>query len=193
VHGLHEENRHLIIGIHPGGMRKKMFKDSSIVKHTDFITSDHHSHHNKTSSHSSTKNIPPIYLLPHEQFQQRRVIRRPKPRNGIPTLRNGKPVSSTARITTNSNIMENARVLVLHRPSSAPPSHHRITYQQVEFQLTRAGFTNPTVDFPALRRSSLILVKMAAKTGQDALVPPMRVGAPLLKMTTLSPTAETSG
>jgi hypothetical protein len=36
-------------------------------------------------------------------------------------------------------------------------------------------------------------VKMAANTGLDALVPPMSVGAPLLKMTTLSPTAATSG
>jgi hypothetical protein len=34
---------------------------------------------------------------------------------------------------------------------------------------------------------------MAANTGQEALVPPMMVGAPLLKMTMLSPTAETSG
>jgi hypothetical protein len=34
---------------------------------------------------------------------------------------------------------------------------------------------------------------MAANTGQEALVPPIMVGAPLLKMTMLSPTAETSG
>lgn len=57
----------------------------------------------------------------------------------------------------------------------------------------KVGLTKPTVLLPALRRSSLIRVKMAAKTGAAADVPPIRVGAPLLKIRTLSPMAETSG
>jgi hypothetical protein len=47
------------------------------------------------------------------------------------------------------------------------------------------------VDFPAAIRSSLILFRIEANTGAEAEVPPIKVGAPALKITTLSPIAET--
>ena len=60
-------------------------------------------------------------------------------------------------------------------------------------KFTKVGLTKPTVLFFAAIRSSLIRFRIAAKTGADAEVPPMRVGAPLLMITTLSPTAAKSG
>jgi hypothetical protein len=48
---------------------------------------------------------------------------------------------------------------------------------------TKVGFTNPTVDFPAAIRSSLMRLRIAAKTGAAAEVPPIKVGRPALKMT----------
>jgi hypothetical protein len=41
------------------------------------------------------------------------------------------------------------------------------------------GLTNPTVDFPAAIRSSLIRLRIAAKTGAAADVPPISVGRPI--------------
>lgn len=58
---------------------------------------------------------------------------------------------------------------------------------------TSVGLTKPTVDFPAAIRSSLIKLRIEAKIGEDAEVPPMRVGAPPVKITMLSPTAAISG
>ena len=55
------------------------------------------------------------------------------------------------------------------------------------------GLTKPTVFLPALILSSLILVRIDAKTGVAAEVPPIKVSSPSRTMTTLSPTAETSG
>ena len=43
---------------------------------------------------------------------------------------------------------------------------------------TRVGFTNPTVDNPFASLSSLIRVRIAAKAGAEAEVPPINVGDP---------------
>lgn len=40
------------------------------------------------------------------------------------------------------------------------------------------GLTKPTVDFPAAIRSSLMRLRIAAKTGAEADVPPISVGRP---------------
>ena len=55
------------------------------------------------------------------------------------------------------------------------------------------GLTKPMVDLPAAIRSSLMRLRIAAKVGVEADVPPMRVATPMLKISTLSPIAETSG
>ena len=58
---------------------------------------------------------------------------------------------------------------------------------------TKVGLTNPIVDLPAAILSSLIRLRIAAKVGAAAEVPPISVGAPSLKISILSPIAETSG
>ena len=108
----------------------------------------------------------------------------------IPSLRDGKSLGSAARIAAVGNVVEDLWIRVL-APKSA---NLRIANtQHLEAGPTKVGFTNPTVVFPTASRSSLIRFKTEAKTGDAADVPPMSVGAPILKMTTLSPIAETSG
>ena len=43
----------------------------------------------------------------------------------------------------------------------------------------KVGLTKPTVDLPAAIRSSLMRLRIAAKTGAAAEVPPISVGAPV--------------
>lgn len=57
----------------------------------------------------------------------------------------------------------------------------------------KAGFMNPSVLFPALRRCSLMRFTRDAKIGVEALVPAVRESTPLKIVAMLSPLADTSG
>lgn len=60
-------------------------------------------------------------------------------------------------------------------------------------RLTSTGLTNPMGPLPTAKRSSLTRVRIEAKTGADADVPPLRPKLPLVTMAMLSPIADTSG
>lgn len=111
---------------------------------------------------------------PQEPLHQRREVRRAQARDRVPPAQRGEPCRAAPRVRPVRDVVERVREPVRvdlptqHASAVSPLSH-------TQADARTAGLIHPTGVLFAASRASFTAVRIAAKIGVDADVPPVSV------------------